>query len=51
MKLTCKQQKLVTENNLYSVRENLKNICSYYIVDSANTYESKTAVKILKVLV
>ena len=29
MKLTCRQQKLVTEKNLYSVRENLKNLCSY----------------------
>ena len=30
MKLTCRQQKLVTENNLCSVRENLENLCSYY---------------------
>ena len=30
MKLTFRQQKLATENNLYSVREDLENLCSYY---------------------
>ena len=31
MKLTCRQQKLVTKNNSYSVKENLEDLCSYYI--------------------